>query len=72
MITAVYYKSGNDKSDNNKDKVYLLLGRWVLVSHVLDHMLDHMFNYMIDAIIINLVTTVVQFPFFLVWAPTNK
>ena len=52
MIMAACYKSGNDKSDKNKDKVYLLLKRWGLVGHVLDHVLDHMR----DHIIIYLVT----------------
>ena len=29
MMMVVCYKSGNDnKSDNNEDKVYLLLKRW--------------------------------------------
>ena len=27
MMTVAYYKSGDDKSDNNKDKVCLLLKR---------------------------------------------
>ena len=55
IMTTTCYKNGDDddKSDNNKDKVYLLLKRWDLIDHVLDHILDHMFNYMI----IGLVTT---------------
>ena len=32
----------NDKSDNNEDKVCLLLRRWVWLGHVLDQMLNHM------------------------------
>ena len=54
MMTAPYYKSGNDdKSDNNKDKVCLLLKRWGLIGHMLDHVLDHVFDHMI----IRLMTT---------------
>ena len=53
IMTATCYKNINDKSDNNKDKVYLLLRRWVLVGHMLDHILDHM----LEQIIIGLVTT---------------
>ena len=50
MMMVAFYKSGDDnKSDNNKDKVFLLLRKWGLVCHVLDHVLDH--------IIIGLVTT---------------
>ena len=50
MMMAACYKNGNDdKSDNNEDKVYFLLKRWGLMSHILDHLLDHM--------IIGLVTT---------------
>ena len=49
IIITACYKSGNnnnksnnnDKSDNNKDKVCLVLRRWVWVGHVLDHILDH-------------------------------
>ena len=40
MMTAACYESGNDKSDNNENKVYLLLRRWGLVGQMLDHMLD--------------------------------
>ena len=46
IMTTARYKSGNDhESDNNEDKVCLLLRRWGLVSHVLDHMLDHMLDH---------------------------
>ena len=54
MIMVACYKSGNDESDNNEDKVYLLLRRWGLVGHMLDHLLDHMLDYILDHIIINL------------------
>ena len=70
MMTAAYYKSGNDndKFDNNKDKVCLLLKRWGLVSHILDymldymldHVLDHILDHMLDHIIIGFVTTALQ------------
>ena len=49
-----------DKSDNNKNKVCLLLKRLNVVDHVLDHMLDHILDYMLDYIIISLVTTTLQ------------
>ena len=50
IIMAVCYQSGNndDKSDNNKDKIYLLLKRWILVGHVLDHILDHILEHVLD------------------------
>ena len=51
MMTAAYYKGGNDKSDNNKDKVCLLL-KIMLVGHILDHVLDQ--------IILDLVTSALQ------------
>ena len=70
MIMATYYKSGKDdnKSDNNKDKVCLLLRRWRLVGHmsghILDHRLNHMLNHRLDHIldymIISIVTKVLQ------------
>ena len=59
MITACY-KSGNDKSDNNENKVGLLLRRWGLVGHMLDHILDYLLDYILDYIIIDLITTVLQ------------
>ena len=40
MMTEACYKSNNNKSDKNEDKVCLLLKRWGLVAHVLDHVLD--------------------------------
>ena len=46
-MTAIFYKSYNNKSNNNEDKVCLLLRRWGLVDHVLDHVLDHMLDYML-------------------------
>ena len=63
MMLMAHYKSGNDddesdnnnkydindKSDNNENKICLLLKRWVWVGHILDHVLDQ--------IIIGLVTT---------------
>ena len=53
MMTPAFQKNGNDdKFDNNKNKVYLLLRRWGLISDVLDHVLDHM--------IIAFVTTALQ------------
>ena len=44
MMTVACYKNGNDDdaSDNNEDKVGLLLRKWGLMDHMLDHMLDHM------------------------------
>ena len=73
---AAHYKSGNDKSNNNENKVYLLLKRWDLIGHVLNHMLDHVLDHildqMLDQIIIGLVTTTLQLPSFFVLAPTNK
>ena len=66
-MTAACYKSGNndDKSDNNEDKVYLLLKRWGLIGHVLNqmfdhalnHMLDHMLDHILDNMIIGFITT---------------
>ena len=55
-MMAACYKSGNDKSNNNEDKVYLLLRGWDLVCHMLDYMLDQM----LDHIIIDFITTVLQ------------
>ena len=53
MMTATWYKSSNDdKFNNNKDKVDLLLSRWSLVGYMLDHILDH--------IIIDLITMALQ------------
>ena len=43
-----------------------------LVDHVIDHMLDHVLDYILDHIIIGLVTTELQLPSSLTWAPTNK
>ena len=48
-MTAACYKSRDDESDNNKDKVLLASKKMMLVGHVLDHVLNH--------IIIGLVTT---------------
>ena len=45
-MMAACYKSGNDKSDNNKNKVYLFLIRKGLVSYMLDLLLDYMLDYM--------------------------
>ena len=66
LITATCYKNGDNdnKSDNNEDKICLLLRRWDLVGHMLDHILDHvldqiidhMLDHMLDYIIISLVT----------------
>ena len=47
-----------DKFDKNKDKIYLPLIKMRLVGHALDHRLNK--------IIIYLVTTTLQLPFFLV------
>ena len=60
MMTAAYYKSGNDdnkydnndESDNNEDKVCSLLKRWGWVGHVLNYILYH--------IIIDLVIMILQ------------
>ena len=63
IMTAAYYKSGNDdnKFDNNKYKVYLLLKRWGLLGYVLYHILynvlDYMLDYILDHRIISFVTT---------------
>ena len=58
MITIACYKSGNDndKSDNNEDKICLLLKRWDLVNHLLDHILNHVLDHMLNHMIIGLVT----------------
>ena len=65
-MTTTCYEIGNDddKSDNNEDKVCLLLIRWGWVGHVLDHVLDHM--------IIDFVTTALQLSSSLGWASMNK
>ena len=43
IIMAAYYKSGNNKnkSNNNKDKIYLLLIRWVGASYNRLHARSH-------------------------------
>ena len=66
MMTVACYENGNDndESDNNENKVYLLLRRWDLISHILDHMLDHM--------ITGFVTTALELPSSLALALTNK
>ena len=56
-MTAARYKSGNNKSDNNKDKVLFASKKIISVGHMLDHVLDH--------IIIDLVITTLQLPSFL-------
>ena len=73
MIKVACYKSGNDndKSNNNEDKVCLLLKRWSLMgymlddmlNHMLDYVLDQMLNYMLDYITIDLMITALQLPF---------
>ena len=72
MMMAVCYKSFNDKSNNNKDNICLLLRRWGLVGYMLDYMLDQILDYMLDYMIIGFVTTALQLPSFLVWVLTNK
>ena len=47
VMTVTCYKSGNDKSDNNENKVCLLLKRWGLVSHILNYMLDQILDHML-------------------------
>ena len=66
MMTLAHYKSGgnDDKSDNNKDKIYLLLKRWGLIGHVLDHVLDYVLNDRSDYIIIDFMTMALQLLFF--------
>ena len=70
MMRATCYKSNNDsdKFNNNEDKVYLFLRRWVLVGHILDHimdyMLDHMLDYMLDQRIIGFVILTLHFTTF--------
>ena len=50
-MMAACYKSGNndDESDNNEDKVCLLLKIWNLVGQVFDHALDYMLNHILGS-----------------------
>ena len=67
MMSTACYKNGNnnDKCDNNKDKVCLLLRRWGLVDQILNHVLDHMLDHMLDYMLIRLVTMALQLLSFL-------
>ena len=48
-MTAARYESSNDKFDNNKDKIYLLLRRWGLVSHMLNYIVDKMLDHILGS-----------------------
>ena len=46
MMTVACYKNGNDKYNNNEDKVCSLLRRGGLVDQILDHVLDYLLDHM--------------------------
>ena len=52
-----FWQVKDDKSNNNENKVYLLLIRMKMMSHILDNILDH--------IIVSFVTIELQLLFFL-------
>ena len=68
IITTCYKSSNNDnKSDNNKDKICLLLRKWDLIDHMLDHMLDHVLDYMLNHLFIGIMTTMLHVPLTILW-----
>ena len=74
-MIAACYKSGNnnDKFDNNKDKDYLLLKRWVLMNYMLDHMLDHVLDQMLDHMLDHIITGLMTTALHQIWVkPLNK